>query len=541
MVDEGEKLHTVAFRMKKFFTPPLGPPVRCTFLISAFAYIEDDKIVSIMASMTDVSRLVWAEEWQARAAHEAQEAKRQQSEFTDAISHEVRNPLSAIMQLGDSIRCSLDDFGKQGPTSIEEAKQVLRSNVESAQTILTCAKHQKRIVDDVLTLSKLDFMSMKLFPKPWTPVDLVDSSLKILDADLTAADITLRALRHPSLDNLNVDRVLCDSLRITQIIINLLGNAIKFTKHENYRQITLEYGASLSDPRSLFSNDILWVSPKQETLDVTLDHEWGTGEQLFLTYRVTDTGPGMLQDECRHLFNKFQQSSPKTSIKYGGTGLGLYISSTLVEKQCGSIGLHSQHGVGSTFAFYVKVRRSNLHQASESLDEATRQLQLEESVHPSTNGTNGVAAVAKPKQVNGTRNTGYSVLLVEDNIVNQRILQKQLTKAGCTVTVANHGLEALEALRTTKFWQGQESTGTHIDVVLMDWEMPVMDGLTACRKIRALQASGEIVKHVEVIAVTANVRAEQLEKATAAGVDAVLGKPFLIRELLGTIAERLGR
>lgn len=245
-MEEGVKCHTVAFRMKKFFTPPLGPPVRSTLLISAFAYREDDKIVSIMASMTDVSRLVWAEEWQARAAHEAQEAKRQQSEFTDAISHEVRNPLSAIMQLGDSIRCSLDDLEKQGPTSIEEAKRVLQSNVESAQTIIMCAKHQKRIVDDVLTLSKLDFMSMKLFPKPWTPADLVDSSLKILDADLTAADISLKTLRHQSLGDLNVDWVLCDSLRITQIIINLLSNAIKFTKGENHRQIILEYGVSQS-------------------------------------------------------------------------------------------------------------------------------------------------------------------------------------------------------------------------------------------------------------------------------------------------------
>jgi CheY-like chemotaxis protein len=115
-----------------------------------------------------------------------------------------------------------------------------------------------------------------------------------------------------------------------------------------------------------------------------------------------------------------------------------------------------------------------------------------------------------------------------------------LTKAGCIVTVANHGQEALEALQLTDKWKGNLG-GTPIDVVLMDVEMPVMDGLAATRQIRSLERAGDLVDHIEIIAVTANVRQEQIERANEAGVDGTLPKPFVVSELLRDINDRLGQ
>ncbi len=111
----------------------------------------------------------------------------------------------------------------------------------------------------------------------------------------------------------------------------------------------------------------------------------------------------------------------------------------------------------------------------------------------------------------------FSVLIVEDNLVNQRVLQKQLTNLGCTVHVVNHGGEALDRLRETRFWRGK-TDAAELCVVLMDLEMPVMDGLTCARRIREMQATGEIVRHVPIVAVTANARLEQIDNALAAGM-----------------------
>lgn len=111
----------------------------------------------------------------------------------------------------------------------------------------------------------------------------------------------------------------------------------------------------------------------------------------------------------------------------------------------------------------------------------------------------------------------FKVLLVEDNLVNQRVLRKQLQKAGHSVAIANHGQEALEHLQNTKFWKGNVDA-EDLDVILMDLEMPIMDGLTACRHIRELESNGVVVRHVPVIAVTANARKEQIETCLAAGM-----------------------
>lgn len=136
----------------------------------------------------------------------------------------------------------------------------------------------------------------------------------------------------------------------------------------------------------------------------------------------------------------------------------------------------------------------------------------------------------------------YHILVVEDNLINQRVLCNQLKKIGCTVQVANHGGEAIEELSKTTYWKAPTiSEPFHLSVVLMDVEMPIVDGLTCTRRIRALQKKGEIVGHVPIIAVSANARREQVEKAKEAGMDDAIAKPFRIPELVSVIDGLLGK
>lgn len=198
--------------------------------------------------------------------------------------------------------------------------------------------------------------------------------------------------------------------------------------------------------------------------------------------------------------------------------------------QGGSIGVQSAQGIGSTFSFYVRSQRAT------PADANTTQL----SFRPQSN----VQAVENPtaEPSLSQRRSHHHILVVEDNLINQRVLCTQLRKLGCTIQVANHGREALAELSKTTFYKEPTiSTPFKLSVVLMDVEMPTMDGLTCARKIRELQAKGEIVGHVPIIAVSANARREQVEQTRQAGMDDAISKPFRIPELMTTIDGLLER
>jgi CheY-like chemotaxis protein len=207
----------------------------------------------------------------------------------------------------------------------------------------------------------------------------------------------------------------------------------------------------------------------------------------------------------------------------------------------GAIGFASKAGIGSTFSFYVKSRRSATRphfnrkesDAIVSLSIRAQETLLSSRSHNETDGTPEPAVLA-----NDIPHEDLHVLIVEDNLVNQRVLAKQLRNTGMQVAVANHGGEALEYLRMTKYCIS-DGSGKPLALILMDWEMPVMDGLTCVRNIRELQKEGVVRAHVPVIAVTANVRSEQVEVALKAGMDDVISKPFRIPELCACIQKTL--
>jgi CheY-like chemotaxis protein len=454
----------------------------------------------------------------------------------------MRNPLSAIIQSADYIASSLAEF-EGSSKNITLPGEVAEGYADAAQTIILCAQHQKRIIDDILTLSKLDSDLLLITPVEVQPISVVQSALKMFDSELQKSDMELRFRVDPSYNTLAIDWVKLDPSRLLQVLINLTTNAIKFTQTELNRKITVNMCASTELP--LDKHDIEYLPRSTNRKDMSLGSAWGSGEMVYLYIEVQDSGRGLNDLERQALFKRFSQASPRTHVQYGGSGLGLFISRELTELQGGQIGVSSQAGVGSTFAFFIRARRCNVPATPQSLTSHSIDMKAQSKlISPAAleqiqNG--GGPTTISDKKIAQIPPTPKHILIVEDNIVNQKVLSKQLRSAGCIVHVANHGKEALTFLSTSRFWTGLETTGTELSIVLMDLEMPVMDSLTCVREIRRLQTEGSIVEHVPVIAVTANARSEQISMAKEAGMDSVVTKPFRIPELLPEIERQVRR
>jgi PAS domain S-box-containing protein len=514
---------------------------------------DDGNLERIFGSMTDISAQKFAENLQTRRMEEAVELKRQQERYIDTTSHEMRNPLSAILQSADSITTSLAELRiLDGIT--ENQKDIIDTTIDSAQTITLCAQHQKRIVDDVLTLSKLDSAMMAVTPVDANPSVVVHKVLKMFEAELKTADITFELKFDSSFSSLGIDWVRLDPHRLSQVLINLMTNAIKFTTTQETRVIRMHVAASADKPSKEDKWKLTYIpSRSSRDNDVTAGAEWGLGDHLYIHFAVQDTGRGLDDLEKKQLFQRFSQASPRTHVTYGGSGLGLFISRELVELQGGEIGVASESEKGSVFAFYVKARRcSNPPVEIDEDPQASPSQSRKGSKASGLVGTNSrihtptsrVLSLSEPTQSSKTtvaQTKPLHVLVVEDNIINQKVLATQLRKIGCVVYVANHGGEAIDQIRLSKFSRDRVKDGMEIDVVLMDLEMPVMDGQTCARTLREMQNNGELVAHIPVIAVTANARAEQIEMTLKSGIDDVVSKPFRIHELLPKMQDNIAK
>jgi signal transduction histidine kinase len=494
------------------------------------AYPEKDvfgSVKSIFGCITDISSQKSAEYFQKQRREEAVELKRQQENFIDITSHEMRNPLSAILQCADEIYNRVTNFkGGRHEADPGKLEELLDSCGDAANTINLCASHQKRIVDDILTLSKLDSKLLLVTPDDVQPYATIQRVLRMFEPELATHNIRLSYQVDPSYLEHEIDWVRLDPSRLRQVVINLMTNAIKFTQNCEKRFITVTIGAS-KRASDLAMDGLTYFPSHNDAGNRTHDaDEWGHGDEINLHVSVRDTGPGIGEDEKKLLFQRFSQTSPRTHVQYGGSGLGLFISRMLTELQGGQIGVRSEKNVGSTFAFYIKARKSdNPPKGGTPTPVQGLSMQLGTTAKPGNAGKAPPrgASTSRTRQPESNRATSglqlpLDVLIVEDNLVNQKVLQKQLRNQGCTTHVANHGGEALDILKTSRFWKGNEGTGIHISVILMDLEMPVMDGKTCVKKIRELESEGAISKHLPVIAVTAYARVEQINEAKALGV-----------------------
>lgn len=494
----------------------------------------------VMGSITDISSAKWAEKEQTKMKDEAIERKRQQENFIDMTSHEMRNPLSAVFQCADAISSALQTFQTQHPPNLQDGdtktnkmlsqqppEDPITSCIELAKTITLCAQHQKRIVDDVLVLSKVDANLIEICPIEVQPRDLVNNVQKMFTAELNAIDAEMDINIEKSFEQLDIDWLLIDSGRLLQILINLCTNAIKFTTEASERRITVSLGASKELP-NMSTCGVNYLSDPHESklYDPTSSPESGDGEAIYLHLSVKDTGKGMNDDEMKTLFQRFQQASPRTHTQYGGSGLGLYIARLLSRLQGGEIGVTSSPGKGSTFAFFIRARRCNA-PASSITGGSTSTVALDD------------AGNAKPP----ISPHDLSILIVEDNLVNQRVLAKQLRNQGFTVYTANHGQEAVDFIHMSSRWSDSpldEAEQLDVDLILMDVEMPIMNGIDATRHIRAYERDGKMKDHVPIIAITGNARREQVEETIEAGMDGVMSKPFRVPELLQKLGAFVG-
>ena len=375
--------------------------------------------------------------------------------------HEIRNPLGAVLHCADLARSSLIDMKDQCADlwkqhNVSSQIELWDSALEAVNIIISCCGHQRRIVDDILTLSKLDSKLLSIAPTPVEMANLMTEVTRMFEVDAQKADVTFRVHQDPSFSHcVETGWAIIDSGRLMQVLINLITNSLKFTQKESTRVVTLTIGASDTRPTEQ-ELGVEYVPAGIARDRKQLDAQ---GKDVYLTFRVTDTGCGFSDAERGRIFERFSQASPRTHSKYGGSGLGLFISREMIELQSGEIGVHSQVGQGATFAFYIAARTAR------------------RPIHSSKDLSK--LPLSRVDSHSSTSHDKYTILVVEDNLVNQKVLRMQLQRLGHTVYVVSNGLEALQFLETTLCWNDRDTRSTSnpsidLSVIIMDLEMPVM-------------------------------------------------------------------
>lgn len=404
-----------------------------------------------------------------RAKEVADAANRAKSEFLANMSHELRTPLNVILGLTQLL--------SRDKTLTAEYQRYL-------ETIGSSGEHLLGLINDVLEMSKIETGELSFQESTFNLHHLLDSLKDMLHVRATAKGLQLKIEYSPDLPQV----IKTDERKLRQILLNLMGNGIKFTQ-----QGSVMLRASIIGDR--------WISVKQDAH--SLSHH---PEHITIQFEIEDTGPGIAPDKLKHLFRPFQQTrTGLTAIE--GTGLGLAISQKYAQMLGGGIVVRSQLGKGSVFSFHI----------------STVSALMTDLGHKPTTIADKVIGLA-PQQ------PSYRILLVEDNSINRLLLMKLLASVGFELREATNGQEAIQV------WQDWQP-----HLIFMDMRMPVMNGQEATEQIRTLEKQRHCnkVARTKVLALTASAFAEQRQEMLTAGCDDFICKPFKAQEIFEKIAHYL--
>ncbi|GAA5867623.1 hypothetical protein JCM3774_001533 [Rhodotorula dairenensis] len=496
-----------------------------------------------VGALTDITRqkeieVLHLREVERRAA-DAEENRRNTEMFLDMSSHELRNPLSGVWQNAEVVSASLGKYVslidnlRRGRQVDEQTLQSLHDemveNVEAVESIILCAAHQGRIADDILNVSKLNMGLLTVNPVPFDLVSRMNEVVRVSEAECLQKRIALRLEADESIHRLSAEWIRADPSRLHQILLNFVSNALKFTLDSKERRVTVRISAHETQPPM-----------RPQAMRVSQPPPSSQNTSVWVTIAVEDTGRGLSDEELKRLFARFSQANPR-SDQYGGSGLGLYVSKKLVELHSGFIEVESQAGVGSIFSVTIPTERAAPAERQPAPPPITLPARIAKRPHSAS--PSETTKASKTTKV-GTPTTSASrdcaeppvhVLVVEDNEINRKVLNRQLKNAGYTVSMACDGQQALDALAEDARRSTQDPTYNGIHVVLMDIEMPVLDGLSAIRELRRREQAGEIERRYPVCAVTGNAREAQLAECLAAGFSDTVTKPYNFADIKAKI------
>jgi signal transduction histidine kinase/CheY-like chemotaxis protein len=416
---------------------------------------SDEIGILFRAFNTMASNLAIAQTKLAEAKEDAEVANLAKSEFLANMSHEIRTPMTAVLGFSEILMGSVKDPEQR----------------EAVRTIMRNGEYLIGLINDILDLSKIEAGKLEVEHIQCSPCEILSEVASLMRVRANAKNLDL-AIEY---DGPMPQMIHSDPTRLRQILINLAGNAVKFTEVGGVRLV-----ARLLDAESDASR---------------------------MQFEVVDSGIGMTEEQIANLFKPFQQADTSTSRKHGGTGLGLTISQRLAEKLGGAISVESTSGEGSTFT--VTVKTGSLHGVGLLDDPTETRLSVEsgkESIIPKTH-------------------LGCRVLLAEDGPDNQRLIMFLLKKAGAEVTVAGNGRIAQDLALAAR------DEGIPFDVILMDMQMPVMDGYEATARLRDAGYTSPI------IALTAHAMSTDRAKCLNAGCDDYLTKPLDSEDLISLVAQ----